>query len=413
MKILIVLLFTSQFCLSQNLVPNPGFESTNFLNCGWGGFYSPIDSAWSAVTDWSRPTQGSTDLHSTLVNSSCVNYHYLSTINCSPGKEWPHGGNNFAGIITHSTVDTPTSTYREYIQVQLTSPMVVGTKYYVEFYVSRGDHTRYATDLGVGFSTNVTQFLFSTTTYLGSPDISFPPVTSSTGWTLMSDSIVATQAFEYIIIGNFFDNASTNLVSVSPGVCLDLTAYYYIDDVSITPEEVVLPIELTSFDASCKDGRVELKWQTETEANNDFFTVEGSRDGVVFENLATISGAGNSLDPQYYSWVDENFYSETHYYRLFQTDFDGSKEEFQTISVNCTIENSHFLYPNPFDDKIILNSKYGGTITLVDSRGRVVLEEFVFAGENSILTNLVASGVYTAIVKLENGELNFHKIIKM
>src|SRR5690554_3697278 len=94
-----------------------------------------------------------------------------------------------------------------------------------------------------------------------------------------------------------------------------------------------LPIELITFDAYKKDREVELIWKTASELNNDYFTIERSADGFVWENLQTIQGAGNSTQVLDYAWTDLSPYAGISYYRLKQTDYDGTTEVFNIVSV--------------------------------------------------------------------------------
>ncbi|MEZ4721504.1 MAG: hypothetical protein R2813_06455 [Flavobacteriales bacterium] len=87
-----------------------------------------------------------------------------------------------------------------------------------------------------------------------------------------------------------------------------------------------LPIELLDFSATPKDKQVLLHWETASEINNDFFTLERSRDASVFESIGTIPGAGSSNRPLEYQFVDDQPISGVSYYRLKQTDFNGEFE---------------------------------------------------------------------------------------
>jgi len=92
----------------------------------------------------------------------------------------------------------------------------------------------------------------------------------------------------------------------------------------------VLPIKLGYFDATFNTTTktVDLNWLTETEINNEFFTIEKSKDGVTFEVVGTLKGAGNSNEARSYSTKDFYPFYGTSYYRLKQTDFDGQFEYF-------------------------------------------------------------------------------------
>jgi len=231
---IIILFVTCSVCCAQNLVPNGTFEDSSWVICGYtinAGQFN--NSAYG----WTSPNTATPDLHSTLIPQSCVNHHPNSLFpGCTSGSQFPYSGNNFAGIITYAATNPP---WREYIQTHLLTPMVPGMTYNVELYVSLGDQSQKATNnIGVGFSTTSTYI--SNYNYLGyTPQLLFTNVIGDTvNWVLLKDTIVASQPYEYIIIGNFFDDANTNIVTVNPSACMD-RAYYYIDDVGISVDTTV------------------------------------------------------------------------------------------------------------------------------------------------------------------------------
>lgn len=111
----------------------------------------------------------------------------------------------------------------------------------------------------------------------------------------------------------------------------------YIDDLSIYESPPVeLPIELLYFQASEHDRYNHLTWSTASETNNDYFNIEKTQDGVVFYNIATIKGAGNSSSQNYYEYDDYDLNNNVTYYRLKQTDYDGKFKHHDIISVDNT-----------------------------------------------------------------------------
>ncbi|PHQ78359.1 MAG: hypothetical protein COB65_13970 [Thalassobium sp.] len=118
-----------------------------------------------------------------------------------------------------------------------------------------------------------------------------------------------------------------------------------------------LPIELTYFKALVTGNNVKLNWQTSSEINNDYFTIERSIDGINWEPLLELKGAGNSSSLLSYESTDKNPYFGISYYRLKQTDFDGQYAYSQIKSV--TIENSRYssieIFPNPTQDRITIS----------------------------------------------------------
>lgn len=112
-----------------------------------------------------------------------------------------------------------------------------------------------------------------------------------------------------------------------------------------------LPVKLILFTAEIDNTSVKLMWVTETEVNNDFFTVERSTNGIDFEALGNVPGSGNSNTLKEYDFNDDAPEFGTSYYRLKQTDFDGKYEYSELIAVQydmnddgiCTLK----VYPNP------------------------------------------------------------------
>ncbi|MDY0082961.1 MAG: T9SS type A sorting domain-containing protein, partial [Ignavibacteriaceae bacterium] len=156
-----------------------------------------------------------------------------------------------------------------------------------------------------------------------------------------------------------------------------------------------LPIELIYFKGQSTQQGVILTWKTATEINNDFFTIERSGDAVNFTEIAQIEGAGNSLFDLTYSSIDKYADKGYQYYRLSQTDYDGTTEYFQIISVlNDLIVNntnkSIEVYPNPFTKetkpKIKLSGFEKGEIivfTIYNNNG-LLLKESTIVLKNSI-----------------------------
>lgn len=126
-----------------------------------------------------------------------------------------------------------------------------------------------------------------------------------------------------------------------------------------TATNIPLPIALVSFDAEVHSGIVYLKWETSSEYENDFFMIERSKDGKTFEPMTKVEGAGTSLTPLKYQAVDSNPYRGTSYYRLSQTDYDGTIAYFRVLIVKVeTFGEVTKLYPNPVDKDEMLHVDY-------------------------------------------------------
>ena len=106
-----------------------------------------------------------------------------------------------------------------------------------------------------------------------------------------------------------------------------------------------LPIELLSFDVTNAKDKIMLNWATASETNNDFFQVERSLDGLHWNVLDTVKGAGDSKELISYEYADLLPYHGRNYYRLKQVDFDG-KFEYSSVK-SVVFDYSSTLFPNP------------------------------------------------------------------
>lgn len=168
---------------------------------------------------------------------------------------------------------------------------------------------------------------------------------------------------------------------------------------SITP----LPVELVSFHADCKDEAIELKWQTASEINNHYFSIERSENGSGWKTIGTKPGFGNSTQMNSYSFYDTLKSMQICYYRLKQIDFDGCSKYSAIISNNCMTEFGEFtLSPNPTTgDVIIGNTGTFSEIRVTDVTGRLIMR----TTQSSNLINLSAfdKGMYYIIIHNTHG----------
>ena len=97
-----------------------------------------------------------------------------------------------------------------------------------------------------------------------------------------------------------------------------------------------LPVTLGSFTVShsnTEENTNRIEWFTYTERNNHYFTLEYSHDGINWKTIYQIAGAGNSIEKQFYYKEHTVATNTISYYKLSQTDFDGTKEVFPVISI--------------------------------------------------------------------------------
>jgi hypothetical protein len=154
-------------------------------------------------------------------------------------------------------------------------------------------------------------------------------------------------------------------------------------------EPFVLPIELLYFSAKINVDHVKLEWATASELNNEYFTLERSKNGADFHGFEEIKGAGNSNKTLVYASKDVLPEGPVMYYRLKQTDFDGTTSYSKVVAVKG--KNSELIalegdvYPNPFNENFTVNfnaAEPGDVVaTIIDIQGKVVSRNVIHASK--------------------------------
>lgn len=229
---------------------------------------------------------------------------------------------------------------------------------------------------------------------------------SNSGTMLLSNSGSPSASFT---TGLTFVNTTAQSYTANPsvpqftGVCGSIT---------------ILPIELIDFTGSCEKTHAKLEWSTASEHNNDFFTIERAGSNAVFYELTQIEGALNTTQKTDYVFAD--YYAEegVNYYRLSQTDINGSSRELKTISVNnncltgsgLDISSSY----NSTNNSINLGYKFDHNqlleATVYNAMGQMVQTSEIFLKASQRFTeinlmNSFSNGIY--FLKLSNSSILF------
>ncbi|CAN5375708.1 hypothetical protein BH10BAC1_BH10BAC1_01240 [soil metagenome] len=223
--LIITLFFIASVGHGQNLVPNNSFEDT--VSNPMGGV---IEDAVAWINCYNTP-----DYYNAGFNSGGFGF---GVPNCYfTGYQNAFDGNAFAGIGLTAIPDQPA----EFIGVQLTMPLVIGTKYYVSAYLSRADMYQCAS--------NNFGFKFFNTLYF-SPPLNPPPidnitqvnsttiVSDSVNWQFVSGSFIADSSYQYLVMGNFYNLSFTN----TAGCTSSDASYYYIDAVCVSSDSTTCMI---------------------------------------------------------------------------------------------------------------------------------------------------------------------------
>ena len=75
---------------------------------------------------------------------------------------------------------------------------------------------------------------------------------------------------------------------------------------------------------------------------------------------------------------------------------------FSTVVNNFLPDDRFTVYPNPFNNELIINGDYNGEMILFDITGKEILHQKIIAGENKINTENLLPGFY--LVNYVNGD---------
>lgn len=176
---------------------------------------------------------------------------------------------------------------------------------------------------------------------------------------------------------------------------------------------IILPVELIYLNAEQFENYNKIYWATASEYNADYFSIERSVDGSLFQEIGKVTAAGTSSEVQFYEFDDIDPRKQTVFYRIKQFDFDGKYEYYGPKVLYYNLEEAFVITPNPsstskpwlnYDFRLDLNYE----ILLGDNFGRVMRKN-IYTGNQitskgiELNTSGLSSGMYVVTI-LENGQ---------
>lgn len=225
----------------------------------------------------------------------------------------------------------------------------------------------------------------------------------------------ATSSDPWSLNGSHVTGAGTNSTPIVKRSAMSGFSQFAIGSTSANP----LPVTLTYLNADCTENGVEVKWQTASENNSDFYKVERSLDGQNWNEIAAKAAAGNSTTLLNYSIIDADRMAGTRYYRLNQVDKSGTSEVYGPISSTCSFNEMEVsVFPNPAtsDVTIAVQTPIAGKVELnihtMDGKLIAHTSAMIESGSTALPLNLEGnkSGVYLVRITL-NGKTSIEKLI--
>jgi outer membrane protein OmpA-like peptidoglycan-associated protein len=222
-----------------NIVPNPGFERFANAPTVWtykGATFGEVVKYWFSATTASPDVYGP----GVTVPRDWADKGF--------GDRKAHSGKSMAGLTLFGCTNGKPHC-REYIEIQLAEPLVIGQTYHVEFWVSALDKSLHIDKLGAYFTVGEIKRT-TDEILLREAQVKAEQVLTITDgkWMKVSGQFEAKYEAEYIVIGNFSDDFNT--VSVAHREDCFNYAYYYIDDVLVKKIPPFLPVPIKPDDLS-------------------------------------------------------------------------------------------------------------------------------------------------------------------
>ena len=213
---------------SQNLVPNPSFES--FSSCPQSSGELEL-----VVNDWF--SFSITPDYFNICNNEMSGE--VGVPNNFTGQQLASDGEGYVGLGAYSSI---LETSREYIACELLNPLNVGTEYSISFKVALNDGNAFPLSYCAGNSFGVKFFVnpnFSQNnpfTPDNSPDFQYSNfITDTLNWTEVSGSFIPTEAFNWLALGNFLENELTDTIHLSQNTSQSsCVIYLYLDDICVS-----------------------------------------------------------------------------------------------------------------------------------------------------------------------------------
>lgn len=165
----------------------------------------------------------------------------------------------------------------------------------------------------------------------------------------------------------------------------------------LVADNLVLPITLNSCTGIAKSFGNVLSWQTASESNNFGFDIERKNSEGDFVKIGFVGAGINSNQKQNYIFTDYAPLNGDNYYRLKQLDNDGWFAYSNIVGIKSIFAKSNvFAYPNPAQNKIILQGLVGNTdVVIAYSQGVVVKTVSVTDAKNvSVDISNFPAGIY-------------------
>ncbi len=201
---------------------------------------------------------------------------------------------------------------------------------------------------------------------------------------------------EIMAVSNSRTSLGTGIFEIcEPGFDAATEPNFALNFVDFTPvingsaSGVILPVELSSFEAKPAGRNIELTWTTQKEINNRGFEIQRyQEENNQYKPIGWVNGFNNAVNGHTYTFTDDKVLVNVLYlYRLKQVDVDGKSvlSYIRSAKVAGAVNESFRISPNPASVNINLSlagQSVSGRflIKILDAKGALMLSQYeVFA----------------------------------
>lgn len=379
---------------SQNLVPNPSFET--YSSCPTTNNQLNYATGWTNPTTWGTPD---------YYNSCSSTFGVPSYCNCSSVFQYPKTGNAYCGIWCY---DKTVNGGREYLQVQITNTLINGKCYYVSFYANLINWSGQACNkIGCYISTTAINATGSNSILNYNSQIkNFNNIiiSDTLNWIKVSGIYSALGGENFITIGNFNNDNTTDTITVNSSS--PYGAYYLIDDVSVIPiDSIVSGMSANAgLDKSIAIGDSVFIGQTISNLNCNWSILSGPQ---IATNTSGIYV--QPLSPTTYV-VDQDICGTITYDTVYVFVSPTGLKEYSAFS------NSINIFPNPTTNNFTISNLAESSklkVDITDTQGKLYNTELITIANNkgTIKTNLTSGVYFVSITEIESGLKAVKKLV--